>query len=536
MPKQVPTASNGAGKATAVEGATQALNGGRKATEATAMATSWTTNTAGSTVVENASQAKRTVDIATLSEDEVLSMMHGIVKGMVEFANNTKNVHRELKDKLKNTGLLLSQFLRLRKGSGAVLENQPGVQKVADYLQLQSMELKVAQMVQEQTTFFQQMKAQQTELQAQQQEWLLKLEERQKERAVIEELNRKTYSQAGEDSRSGYAVDEAEMLAGRRFPRRRRGAKKSANASKPQANEQPMTRWSRGQMRSNLMVNGPKLQRREGSKRPGSRADVAVNLVRSRNPKTEAITIGNPKEGTTYAEVMKKVLAEVDFQEMGVEVCRTRRTKTGSILLEVKGKSGADALASRLRVTIGDQARVSRPVRTTKVLVINIADWLENDRVIEDIRSAVEGLSLAPISVRENTGGGRVAIVTAPMDIALRLAAAGAIKVGIGRCQVKLLESKKVRCFRCDEWGHMSKVCTASSSGKKCFRCKEAGHLIADCPATSASKERLGRVEGPGRPTRAGPADKVTDALNTSVNQYVNKEAASLVEADPMKA
>jgi len=123
---------------------------------------------------------------------------------------------------------------------------------------------------------------------------------------------------------------------------------------------------------------------------------------------------------------MKKVLDEVDLQKMGVEVCRARRTKTGSILLEVKKKSGADALASRLAAIIGDQARVSRPVRTTKVLVINIADWLEKDRVIEDIRSAVEGLSLAPISVRENTGGGRVAIITTPMDISLRLATAGA--------------------------------------------------------------------------------------------------------------
>jgi len=37
------------------------------------------------------------------------------------------------------------------------------------------MELKVAQMAQELTTFFQQMKAQQTKWQAQQQEWLLKL-------------------------------------------------------------------------------------------------------------------------------------------------------------------------------------------------------------------------------------------------------------------------------------------------------------------------------------------------------------------------
>jgi len=270
-------------------------------------------------------------------------------------------------------------------------------------------------------------------------------------------------------------------------------------------------------------------------------ANVKLNseeLVRRRNPKTEAITIGNPKEGTTYAEVMKKVLDEIDLQEMGVEVCRTKRTKTGSILLEVKGKSGADALASRLSGTIGDQARVSRPVRTTKVLVVNIADWLDNDRVIEDIRSAVEGLSLAPISVRDNTGGGRVATITAPMDIALRLAAVGAIKVGIGRCRVKLLEVKKVRCFRCDELGHMSNVCTATPPRKKCFRCKGADHLIADCPATSASKQRPDRARGQGRTTRTRSADLGTDAPNTLAFQPVDKETASvsLVEADPVKA
>jgi len=102
-----------------------------------------------SAVVENARQAKRAVDIVTLSGDEVRSMMHGIVKGMVEFASNTKNVHRELKDKLKSTGLLLSQFLRLRKNSGAVPETRPGVQKVAANPQLRSMELKVAQMAQD---------------------------------------------------------------------------------------------------------------------------------------------------------------------------------------------------------------------------------------------------------------------------------------------------------------------------------------------------------------------------------------------------
>jgi len=186
-----------------------------------------------SAVAESTRQAKRTVDIATLSEDEVLSMMHGTVKAMIEFANNTRNVHRGLKNKLKNTSLLLSQFLRLRKSSGAVPETRPGVQEVAANPQLRSMELKVAQMAREQTTFFQQMKAQQTDWQAQQQEWLMKLEERWKERVVGGEPIQETSTQTGDDNKARHTDDEAVMIAGRRSPRKRRGPRTRPTRASP---------------------------------------------------------------------------------------------------------------------------------------------------------------------------------------------------------------------------------------------------------------------------------------------------------------
>ncbi|CAI6357393.1 unnamed protein product [Macrosiphum euphorbiae] len=53
---------------------------------------------------------------------------------------------------------------------------------------------------------------------------------------------------------------------------------------------------------------------------------------------------------------MKKVMSEVNLQEIGVEVNNTRRTKAGAILLEIKDKVGADLLAERLKRAIGDQA------------------------------------------------------------------------------------------------------------------------------------------------------------------------------------
>jgi len=298
-------------------------------------------------------------------------------------------------------------------------------------------------------------------------QWLLKLEERQKERVVEGELNRKTSSQAGDNSSSGHADDEAEKLAGRRSPGRRRGAKKSANASKPQVNDQRITSDEMEQRAETLQSDGEwtevakkggkqKTRKQTSSKKQGSRANVAANLVRRRSPKLEAVTISEPKDGLSYAEVMKRVMQEVDLKEIGVEVSGSRRTKSGAILLEVKEKEAADRLANCIIASLGGKATISGPSRTTKVLVVNIADWLEDDRVTEDIKRADTGLVSAKIVIRSNSGGGRVAIVDAPMDVAVRLSEQAHITVGFNRCRVKLLEKRQQQCYRCRAVGHLA--------------------------------------------------------------------------------
>jgi len=126
---------------------------------------------------------------------------------------------------------------------------------------------------------------------------------------------------------------------------------------------------------------------------PGDGRKNTKALIQNRRPKVEAITISNPKTGSSSADVMKKVMADVNLGDMDVDVLRTRRTKTGAILVEVQDKNKADLLAERLKAAVGDQASVSRPMRLTKVLVVNVADWLEEDAVVNDIRRADDGLS-----------------------------------------------------------------------------------------------------------------------------------------------
>jgi len=214
--------------------------------------------------------------------------------------------------------------------------------------------------------------------------------------------------------------------------------------------------------------------------------------VRRRSPKSEAVTISEPKDGLSYADVMKRVVQEVDLKEIGVEVSGSRRTKSGAILLEVREKEAADRLADCIRASLGGKATISRPSRTTKVLVVNIADWMEDDCVMEDIKRADTGLALAKIVIRSNSGGGKMAIVDAPMDAAVRLSEQAHIRVGFNRCRVKLLEKRQQQCYRCQAVGHLAASCTVADQGKRCYRCRELGHIAADCSRSTPSGKLAG--------------------------------------------
>jgi len=62
-----------------------------------------------------------------------------------------------------------------------------------------------------------------------------------------------------------------------------------------------------------------------------------------------------------------------------------------------------------------------------------------------------------------------VAIITVIMANAFRLYEVSAIRVEMGRCRVKLIEGKKIRCFLCDELGHIASSCTVASPEKSAF-------------------------------------------------------------------
>lgn len=61
--------------------------------------------------------AKRVINIGALNEEELLGMIKGYVNVMIDFANKTRNAHKELKDTLTNTGMVLNQYLKIKSST-----------------------------------------------------------------------------------------------------------------------------------------------------------------------------------------------------------------------------------------------------------------------------------------------------------------------------------------------------------------------------------------------------------------------------------
>ncbi|KAE9522339.1 hypothetical protein AGLY_017263, partial [Aphis glycines] len=223
----------------------------------------------------------------------------------------------------------------------------------------------------------------------------------------------------------------------------------------------------------------------------------SLDLVRSRVPKGAAVTISRPAEGVTYSDIMRKVKANVQINDLDLKP-EARVTKSGGILLKVKDDQEADRLMVALNSAIGQMASVSKPSRTTPILILDLAEWHNSQDVEEAVAAAVPDLAGMKVAIRVNPGGGRVGRLDAPLPAAVRLAEMGKLHVGWSRCRVKLLEAKEPTCYRCQKRGHFAANCSAEEARKRCFRCNSVDHLASACTVTTRRPNKSPEREAKG--------------------------------------
>ncbi|XP_063628957.1 uncharacterized protein LOC134800388 [Cydia splendana] len=225
----------------------------------------------------------------------------------------------------------------------------------------------------------------------------------------------------------------------------------------------------------------PRSQRQEARKlRPPRSSAVVLSL----QPEAE-------EQGISYKDVLATAKAKVDLADLDIQSIRFKVAATGARLLEIPGASSgpkADKLAEKLcQLFKSEMVKVSRPTKCVELRVSGLDDSVS----VEDIAAAIAqagGCAVQEVRVGEiksdpwSLGS---AWVRCPVAAAKIVAGKERLLVGWVSAQVKLLEARAQRCYRCLESGHVRAQCPSEiDRSGLCYRCGQPGHKARDCSAT----------------------------------------------------
>lgn len=305
--------------------------------------------------------------------------------------------------------------------------------------------------------------------------------------------------------------------------------------SQPPAPTQPLPQptWTE--------VVGRKKKGQQTQKPPKAAKAKKASAPKALNvPKSAAVIVTlKPESEMSYLAALQKVTTTLKLSEVGLESVRVRKSATGARLIEVPGANSgrmADDLAERIKGIIGDVATIHRPTKTADLRITG----LDESVTPEDVRTAVvlrggcDADQVKVSAVRTLASGTGSALVRCPITVASVLAKDGRILVGWSSGQVKALETKPMRCFRCMGVGHTRALCPSPvDRGEWCYRCSKPGHKAATCEATpycsvcSAAKKPAKHVMGgiacspPPTRGRSDPATSAPPSANEGIEMDV---------------
>lgn len=185
--------------------------------------------------------------------------------------------------------------------------------------------------------------------------------------------------------------------------------------------------------------------------------------------------------------MLKIMKADANLAELGQEINKIRRTAKGELMLVLKNAQDpkADGYKAGVVEALKDLADVHV---LSQQITIECLD-LDETITIEDICCAIntqfpELNELQPSivkKIRPRRSGTFSALIVLPASQANTLLKAGKVKIGWVVCKLREY-TQPLRCYRCLEFGHVSKYCksTVNRTGA-CFRCGAIGHKASSC-------------------------------------------------------
>lgn len=233
--------------------------------------------------------------------------------------------------------------------------------------------------------------------------------------------------------------------------------------------------------KTNLGKKGPQTANIDGRREGG---------IRGIKPHKTAAIVIHCQEGTSYAEVIKKIDRDQDAQpgRFGIRFTKTRTTRTGGLLFEItggkEGRKKADEFIKAAGKVIPDGARITCP-RTKADMIVSRPDQSITEADITNTIAAKydcdqDEITVKPIKIRPNRLGS--AWISAPHEAVAAACNSGKIQIGWTLAKVTGTRDRPVQCHRCLEYGHLKGEWTSyTDRSMACYKCGENWHRVATC-------------------------------------------------------
>lgn len=163
-----------------------------------------------------------------------------------------------------------------------------------------------------------------------------------------------------------------------------------------------------------------------------------------------------------------------------------RRTKSGDLLIEIKGDSEqVEAVRAEVSRSAGEDIEVRTLQQKALLEIRDLDQWASQEEVIEAgvMASGANRDAVRMIGLRKRYGGTQTALVVVPTALCRNVLLQGRVRVGMVNCRVRQGVSRD-RCFRCLSFGHTSKDCDGPDRSKWCKRCGSQSRFAKDCKTT----------------------------------------------------